>query len=216
MNQKSYIFALKLNSNARLSSAFIPPIDGRKEVAPKSFLLFKEKKLKTIFCTNAWRVTYDNEGKEIYGVSALVEIFRDLPNLGLIISDPSGSYADYFKTKQIYLTDNILIIPTPHSFVEIIKSTDCMIRATTTDGDSISIREALYFDKPVIASNCVERPVGCILYENCDFAALKKIIMNTDFSRLGPQTSKEASGGEDLIELYRSCMPFNSSFKGGL
>ncbi|MBA4317072.1 MAG: hypothetical protein C0412_01595 [Flavobacterium sp.] len=216
LNRKSHIFATQLNSNAKYVSAFIPPISDKIDVIPESVNLFKEKKFEAYFCTNAWRVTYDNDAKEIYGISSLVEIFRDLPKFGLIISDPSGSYANFFKSKQIELTGNILIIPIPHSFIKIIRSCDCMIRATTTDGDSISIREALYFEKPVIASNCVERPEGCILYGNCDFAALKKIIMTTDFGRLRPQASKDTSGGQDLLELYRSCMYFNSSFKGGL
>ncbi len=206
LNRKSLGIAKKLNSNAKFASAFIPPIADKSDVIPNSFYLFKEKKFEAYFCTNAWHRTYDKDSNEIYGISSLVEIFRDLPKLGLIISDPSGSYADYFKTKQIELPENILIIPTPHSFVEIIKSTDCMIRATTTDGDSISIREALYFDKPVIASNCVERPEGCVLYDSCDFASLKKIITSIDFKCYQPQISCELSGVESLVELYRTCL----------
>ena len=40
-----------------------------------------------------------------------------------------------------------------------------MIRATATDGDAISIKEALYLQKPTIATDCVPRPQGVILFE---------------------------------------------------
>jgi len=32
-----------------------------------------------------------------------------------------------------------------------------LIRATNTDGDSLSVREALWFGKPALASDCVDR-----------------------------------------------------------
>jgi hypothetical protein len=41
-----------------------------------------------------------------------------------------------------------------------------LIRATTTDGDANSIREALSFQVPVIASDVVERPAGSVVFEN--------------------------------------------------
>ena len=42
--------------------------------------------------------------------------------------------------------------------------TKLFIRATTTDGDSVSLREALYFGAPILASDVVPRPDGVMLF----------------------------------------------------
>jgi hypothetical protein len=41
---------------------------------------------------------------------------------------------------------------------------DLSIRPAATDEDAISLREALYFNCPVIASDVVRRPKGTILF----------------------------------------------------
>jgi glycogen(starch) synthase len=54
---------------------------------------------------------------------------------------------------------------TPEAFSALLSSCDLFIRPTTTDGDSIAVREAIYFGKGVIASNAVPRPDGCALFD---------------------------------------------------
>jgi glycosyltransferase involved in cell wall biosynthesis len=46
-----------------------------------------------------------------------------------------------------------------------ISASDVFVRPTFTDGDSISVREALSLGIPVIASDCVERPDGVVLFK---------------------------------------------------
>ncbi len=43
---------------------------------------------------------------------------------------------------------------------------DIFLRPTNTDGDSLSIREAIYSGIPTIASDIVERPFGTITFKN--------------------------------------------------
>jgi hypothetical protein len=45
---------------------------------------------------------------------------------------------------------------------------EIFIRNTTTDGDSISIHEALYLGKQVWATDCVMRPDGVNVYSKLD------------------------------------------------
>ena len=78
--------------------------------------------------------------------------------------------------KHGFLPDNIFFITYSHDFFEVINLTDALLRATTMDGDSLSINEALYFNKDVITSNVVDRPNGCILYKSTD--DLVKVINN--------------------------------------
>ena len=64
--------------------------------------------------------------------------------------------------------------------IQILKQTECLIRFTTTDGDSISVREALFLNKSVIASNVVERPVG-VTTVNLNKDDLSILIKNIKF-----------------------------------
>ena len=62
-------------------------------------------------------------------------------------------------------------------FFEILKLSDCLIRNTTTDGDSISIKEAIYLNKKVIATNCVDRPEGIKLIDVNNYDQIEKEIL---------------------------------------
>ena len=43
-----------------------------------------------------------------------------------------------------------------------------MVRPTNTDGDALSIREAMYFKISVIASDVTTRPENTIIFKNRD------------------------------------------------
>lgn len=204
LNMKSLNIAMSVNRNSRLISAFIPPsIDDSKESLAVDFVAkLKNLKCDFLFCTNAYGLTYDKLGQEIYGILSLVKIFNSRPNMGLVISDPSGSYFRHFKKNKTKLNQNIIVLDFPHSFIHVIKNTDCMIRSTTTDGDSISVREALYYGKPVIASDCVERPQGCILFHSGDFSELDLIIGKFTPSIKIERDEKDFTGLTDLLTLY--------------
>ena len=45
-------------------------------------------------------------------------------------------------------------------------TSDVFVRATNTDGNALSIKEALWFETPVIASDCVDRPEGITLFRS--------------------------------------------------
>lgn len=73
---------------------------------------------------------------------------------------------------------NVLILrDTPaDTFVSILSIANVYVRLTTTDGDSVAVREALALGKAVFASNCVERPDGCETFALGDSAALLQLI----------------------------------------
>ena len=43
---------------------------------------------------------------------------------------------------------------------------DLTLRATNTDGDALSIRESLFLNTPIIASNATSRPTGTIVFDS--------------------------------------------------
>ncbi len=202
LNSKSYRYASEINKRSVLISSFLPP--SNEEIILPQAIHDKcnnfKKKYSYIFATNASSFAKDKYDNEIYGITNLVDIFNKIPNLGLIISDPSGHYASHYEEK---IFSNILIISSPHSFSGILKLSDAFVRATTTDGDSISIKEALYYKKVVIASNCVSRPNETILYQTNDWDELATKIKRLSKNHQTLTEVKQLNGFPQLIGIYK-------------
>ena len=139
INQRSFEKAQRWNRRAVLMTAFIPPLDDG--FLPKS--VFKKiEALKTagakVFVTNASAMNYDRKGNEIYGIKFLIDFLKN-SKCHLFVSDPSGDYSSFFRNADI---ENVDFITEQHSFYALIKQSDIVVRATSTDGDSLSVREA--------------------------------------------------------------------------
>lgn len=176
LNKRSYSSAQRINPKTRMLSAYIPPIKID-DLAPnlRERVSGFRNKYRVLLATNASAMSFDKNGGEIYGIKELVSIVKTLPEVGLIISDPSGDYSRYYQGQQ---AENILLITEPHPFVGVLLYADALIRNTSTDGDSISIHEGLDMGVPVIATDVVDRPDGCILVKRRDDAMLVKAILS--------------------------------------
>lgn len=197
LNDNSYNIAKKLNKSTKKLYAFIPekkckPLDD--DII--SLINDLKHKYQKIVCTNAFRRVFTTNGEEIYGIDFLISYFTKHNNIALIISDPSKEYSTYYKDSN--LSKNIVFINKPHSFTEIIKLTDISIRATATDGDSLSVREGLFIGKPVIATNRVSRPAGVILFNYNDEYTLD-LAVNSDIKNICPQI---INGYFEIRKLY--------------
>jgi len=206
LNEESLKFARSFNNEIRLVPAFIPPIHD--EFLPfhiqKKVKSLKEK-FQIVFCTNAFNVSFDKNRNEIYCGSQLLNLFCNSKNqnFGFIFSDPSGSYTKHIEKSLLKLTDNILLISEPHSFFEILKDADCFIRATTTDGDPLSVKEALFLDKIVFASNVIKRPVGVYTFSWSKTNELQDLILQFNDFKKNNTASTYKNGAIELINLYK-------------
>lgn len=166
INQKSYEKALKWNRRTQLVSAFIPPVkDGTTPEWAIEKINALRKDGRPVFSTNASVCSFTPAGEEIYGIEFLIDFFRKR-NEVLVISDPSGQYANRHKGEDVF------IIAEPHSTFALYKHVDGTIRNTATDGDSLSVRESLYLGLPTLATDRVDRPEGCILFHYNDTESL--------------------------------------------
>lgn len=172
INQASYDSCRKINSNTRFVPAFIPP--QKEESLPYELEILlnkqKEKGIK-IVSTNASTFSEDKYGQEIYGIGFLIEYFKDRHDFMLVVSDPSGKNSRRYKDAQ---SNSILFIDYPHSFFEILKKSDYFVRNTSTDGDALSVKEALYLRVPAICTDVVDRPIGVRLFRYCDKVSFEK------------------------------------------
>jgi len=89
-------------------------------------------------------------------------------------------------------------------FASILMKSDIYVRATVHDGDCVAIREANYFGKHVVASDCVVRPDFCVLFEtsNSDSlaSALNKVI-NGELCELSDMKSGK-NYYEQILSIY--------------
>ena len=56
------------------------------------------------------------------------------------------------------------------------QSSSVYLRATTTDGDALSVREALALGVPVVASDACDRPEGVLLFKTHDAPDMARAI----------------------------------------
>ena len=169
INEKSFSKGLSLNSNSKLVSAYIPPnittpLD--KELIER--IEIERRQLKLIVVTNASDVSFDKFRNEVYGISELLKYFKERNNVFFIVADPSGNYKKYISSEFPHLNNVGFFINKKIDFYELLKLSDVFIRNTSTDGDSLSIREALELNVACYATNVVSRPHGTKVYDLLD------------------------------------------------
>ena len=201
LNEQSLRMVERWNAKVRQVSAFLPPVNDdvlEPAIADRveNFCVGSD----IVYCTNAYDFVYDSKGRETYCITQLVKIFGTLEGKRLIVSDPAGSYGEYFEVEGLSVPENVMLISESHSFYAVIRESDAMLRATTTDGDSLSVREALYLGVSVLASNCVERPSGVVLFDIESEGDLLDVLDSVQDKQEGVGGDKH--GLHDILKIY--------------
>lgn len=174
LNNRSFEFFKKFNNNVILSTSFIPPsmeiVNSEQEIINQIKKIKKSYKLVICTCAHHYRV---HEGKDIYGIFEIFELAKKFNNYLFVFSDPSSEYSNLLNSTP---PPNFFIINFQHHFVPVLRQSNVYLRHTNTDGDSVTVREALYFNKICLSTNVVDRPEGVFTYnyENL-FETLKRL-----------------------------------------
>lgn len=130
---------------------------------------------KYIISANAYKISFYNN-QDLYGIDLCIELMRKIKNkyndeVGFIFMLPQVTEKRYFdelnnKILNYEVNNNFIFVNETVELVPLFKYIDIFIRPTNTDGDSISVREALYEGVPTIASDIVSRPDGVITFKN--------------------------------------------------
>jgi glycosyltransferase involved in cell wall biosynthesis len=156
-----------------------------------------------------------HDGADLYGLDLLVELtarLKDHRNMGMLIClakpDARGMrYLEDLKKRgeALGVSSQLMIWTKEGPFCPVLRLADMLLRPTNTDGDAISVREALYFGVPVAASDVVRRPRGTILFRNRDIDDIEaKVRAEIEGATQNRRMSTE-SVGQDLsgdIEAY--------------
>lgn len=180
------------NLNFKIEQAFIPPNVEEADNIINSIYPDKLKSnlfKKNLVIASASKTNLDISGQDIYSLELTLKAYDRLANehpdlifvmaiaefsndeFGLKIRKMSENLQSKYNN-FILLTNNTPIWP-------LFKSGLVFLRITTTDGDSVSLKESLFFDCPVLATDVVSRPAGTKLFnlKNDDlFNAIENLI----------------------------------------
>ena len=156
-----------------------------------------------------------NRGEDVYGFKEMLEIFatvlRDLPQVGLVycMADVSDKPAvdeleRYAKDLGVY--DKIYwqrgSLP---SLGALWQSVDVYVRPTSTDGDSVAVREAMEAGAQVVATDVVKRTDRCHIYHLGDIqGASQKIIEALQEGR--HHVTKDCTHFEKMKDVYKAIL----------
>jgi glycosyltransferase involved in cell wall biosynthesis len=199
-----------------LIPAFIPPVLDNEEIneIPLNVRDFLESHY-PIISANAFKITIF-KGEDVYGIDLCIELCAKLKqnwdNIGLIFFLPQIGDTQYFRYLQqklieLHLQNNFLFVTQPYPFYPLLLKSSIFIRPTNIDGDAISLREALYFGIPSVASDVVTRPDGTILFKNRDIddftLKVKNLLNNYQYykQRLNSLTFDDYSAR--IVDVYK-------------
>lgn len=189
--KKSYSDTGIIAAHLSVEDAFIPPVKRNERLIwntyPSSLMVFMKEQTPLLLMSAAHLMLRNK--KDMYGVDAAITLLADIadeyPDAGLLIGLPHIGDLDYFIYLQKYMkklrvSERIYILHGNKEIWPLFERIDLFIRPTLTDGDSISVREALHFKVPVVASDVCIRPAGVHYFttnNNGDAARVTKKIL---------------------------------------
>jgi len=156
--------------------AFLPPLykeSTYKEIIVKYGEVLQNKNY--IISMVGWFCYY--KGEDLYGFNIALEALhrfkKEIDENVLLLVSINGIRSEELHQKiknyivKNNLDNNVLFIYEEMPEIWPIYTTSkVFIRPTCTDGSALSVKEAMWFETPVVASDCVPRPEGVILFKN--------------------------------------------------
>lgn len=164
---------------------------------------------------NAYKIVFNAQGEDVYGLdtlfSAMNYVQSDVGYVLLIpdLDDTGRQYLDMLtqsygvKGKYLIISDRV------NPGWAYINKSSVFVRPTITDGDALSVREALFLGVKTIVSDCTKRPCGTILFKNKQPKDLAKKIDGA-VSSLSTRSSSHRMGSyidespKKFLKLYMS------------
>lgn len=166
---------------------------------------------KNLIVSNAYRLD-DFQGADLYGFDQIISAFknRQVSDNWFAILNVSSleGCSDKFARFQKEIVDSglaesVYLRNEKLNFCALLPHADAYIRATRTDGDALSIREALSLNVRTIASDAAKRPVGVICYPTGDVGMLAKALLDETSAH---REVLVRSFEKDIVILYKGIL----------
>lgn len=157
------------------------------------------------------------EGEDLYGIDMCLDMIarigKDHPGFGLVLALPGAEGTEYLATLQaraeeLGVSTRILWLLRPGAYHPILQECDMFLRPTNTEGFSISVAESFEFGLPVVASDAVPRPEGCLVFRNRnvdDFVAkVGQAIREMAMWSKRSLAAREPDHFQQLLRVYES------------
>ena len=166
---------------------------------------------------NAFKISF-YKNQDLYGIDMCIKLCFRLKkyfknkNIGFIFCLPDiGDYQYYSKLKnkinELKIDNQFLMINEKLPLYPILQKSHIFLRPTNTDGDAVSIREALNYKVPAIASDVVIRPKGAILFKTRDmedfYNKTVDVIENYNLYSEKLKNIKIEDNSEKLLNIYK-------------
>ena len=171
-----------------IESAFLPPDESNEQVIlstyPHALCSFIDQYYPLVLA-NAFQLSL-LDGKDLYGLDACLYAIRQVkenyPDIGMIFALGRIGNEHYYKEllseiKYHGLEEHCYISIGQRPLWPLLKKIDLFLRPTLSDGASVSVEEALWCGKSVVASNVCYRPKGVVVYDVHDQGAFCDAIM---------------------------------------
>lgn len=197
-----------------------PDLDDEAELPAEVVDFVDDNKAKgAVICvSNAYRLT-QHQGECLYGLDMCLEAIDKIKlqsqnNLVMIYvvanyeNDQSivAQYQQFIEDHKLH--DHFLLYKGSLSFSKLLMAADMSVRATNTDGDALSVRESINLGCLTIASDCVARPEGSLLFKTRNTDDLVKVITTTA-AKLHQSSAEKREIIEDcigdIVNEYRLC-----------
>ncbi|MGE0055896.1 MAG: glycosyltransferase [Hyphomicrobium sp.] len=168
---------------------------------------------KKVLALNASRLPQFNAA-DIYGIDLLMSAFlrsdvRERCGAVVCISDidQNNAYLHHLRDRLRHngLNDHILLRVGEIEFAGMLKHCDLFVRPTSTDGDAVSIREALWLGIPTVASDAVARPAGVTTFRSRDANDLARKILQTVSTKEAVAVRSDCYG-EQVLETCKGLL----------
>lgn len=161
--------------------AFLPPAVEEEAAIVASYppeVLEFVRGARPLVVANAFKIVF-REGRDLYGLDMCVrltaQLKKDYPEARLLFALAEAGDAEYLSRMRreadaLGVGESVYFMTGQRELWPLIKRADLFVRPTVSDGYAVSVAEARYFGRPVVASDAAPRPAGVLTFRTRDDA----------------------------------------------
>lgn len=178
-----------------------------------------------VFVAAAGRLRFLPDGRDLYGLDLVTAAFANVARIDkssrllLLVGDPPGRHGRRYLESLCLTLDTAglsdrYMLYQGAELAAVLTGDVVLVRPTRSDGDAVSIREALRYSRPVITTDVATRPVGVRLVMPDDVIALAAAMDDVfkhepfkDHAGMEAQDAEVPQHLEALLNVYLRHLP---------